>query len=167
MGTKNIGSEQRRQSKEALVQNQDGKCAICHKSFDEKRKPTLDHIIPRSKGGPNARYNLQATCFACNRKKGAKVTKNAKELVTERLEKWCKGNKISDKEFFQFGGDTSAMIMGDVVCYVFAHARCTQFTIAAINFKDKYDGSVRMDVDMFPGAHLEEKLVEVLTWSKQ
>ena len=166
MGTETIGSEQKRQSKKALVEKQGGKCAICGKVFDEKNKPTLDHIIPRAKGGPNARYNLQATCLKCNQKKGARTTKTAKELVTERLTKWCKNAKVDESEFFQFGGDTSVIVWGDVVCYVYAHARCSQFTISALHIS-KYNGTARIDVDMFPGANLEFELGKVMEWSKK
>ena len=31
---------------------------------------TLDHVIPRSKGGSNARSNLVLACFACNVERG-------------------------------------------------------------------------------------------------
>ena len=47
---------------------QKGRCACC----SEKRKLTVDHIQPISKGGPNTRRNVQMLCGTCNRQKAAK-----------------------------------------------------------------------------------------------
>lgn len=33
------------------------------------QQPTIDHIIPRSKGGTNAKGNLRWVCFECNQLK--------------------------------------------------------------------------------------------------
>lgn len=40
-------------------------------------KLTLDHIIPRSRGGQNVWENLVACCFACNNKKGDRTPTEA------------------------------------------------------------------------------------------
>lgn len=40
-----------------------GTCAYCGRS---PKKFTLDHIIPRSKGGPTRRWNLSRACVNCN-----------------------------------------------------------------------------------------------------
>lgn len=34
---------------------------------------TVDHIIPKSKGGTSAEENLQALCFHCNNRKGHRI----------------------------------------------------------------------------------------------
>ena len=34
---------------------------------------TIDHIVPMSKGGADAEWNLQSCCFRCNTKKGARL----------------------------------------------------------------------------------------------
>jgi len=39
-----------------------GVCADCGSTA----QPTLDHIVPLSRGGPNVRANLQRLCFPCN-----------------------------------------------------------------------------------------------------
>ena len=48
-------------------------CAICKK----RRKLTVDHIIPLSKGGVNWIQNIQPLCQPCNSSKGAKLNTNA------------------------------------------------------------------------------------------
>lgn len=32
---------------------------------------TVDHVIPRSRGGPNAQWNLVPACKECNHEKGS------------------------------------------------------------------------------------------------
>ena len=36
------------------------------------KSPTIDHIIPMSKGGPHTPDNCQTACFGCNSKKGSR-----------------------------------------------------------------------------------------------
>ena len=40
-----------------------GTCAYCGRA---SKKFTLDHIIPKSKGGPTRRWNLTRACVNCN-----------------------------------------------------------------------------------------------------
>lgn len=42
-------------------------CAYCG---DTENKHTIDHVIPKSKGGTNRLENLVAACFNCNQLKG-------------------------------------------------------------------------------------------------
>src|SRR3990167_11470530 len=63
--TRSINSDQRLRTKEALL-NQYGKCLAC----GSEENLTLDHIIPRARGGPNNRNNLQLLCRPCNEAKG-------------------------------------------------------------------------------------------------
>ena len=41
---------------------------------DPENRLTIDHIIPRILGGPNAQTNLQALCKRCNDEKGGALT---------------------------------------------------------------------------------------------
>jgi len=51
------------------VLNRDGyKCAYCGKTAT-----TIDHIIPRSRGGTHEWLNVVAACKTCNHKKGDKL----------------------------------------------------------------------------------------------
>jgi 5-methylcytosine-specific restriction endonuclease McrA len=55
-----------------LWQQQHGLCAVCDSPL-AIRDATLDHIIPRTKGGPNTYANLRATHEACNKNRKASM----------------------------------------------------------------------------------------------
>ena len=44
-------------------------CAYCAEPLG--KNPTLDHVVPKAKGGLTTRENLVACCFSCNSRKGA------------------------------------------------------------------------------------------------
>ena len=48
-------------------------CVYC----GSKRNLTVDHIIPKSKGGENTWLNLTTCCSSCNRKKGDRTPDEA------------------------------------------------------------------------------------------
>tara|TARA_E500000331_G_C16948293_1_gene579303 strand:+ start:89 stop:607 length:519 start_codon:yes stop_codon:yes gene_type:complete len=47
-------------------------CQYCGNIFSEN-KLTLDHVTPRSKGGPKTWENIVTSCVKCNQKKGNKL----------------------------------------------------------------------------------------------
>jgi hypothetical protein len=49
-------------------------CVYC----DSKKQLTLDHVIPKSRGGGNEWTNLVTCCFNCNLKKGNRTPEEAK-----------------------------------------------------------------------------------------
>tara|TARA_A100001515_G_C4560416_1_gene206407 strand:- start:666 stop:1178 length:513 start_codon:yes stop_codon:yes gene_type:complete len=51
-------------------------CQYCANYFNPD-KLTLDHVIPKSRGGNNSWTNLVASCKKCNQKKGNKTTKES------------------------------------------------------------------------------------------
>ena len=53
-----------------LYKRFDGQCQICGEQFDVKDM-TIEHVYPKSKGGPKEDYNVTLTCQPCNCKKGA------------------------------------------------------------------------------------------------
>lgn len=52
-----------------ILKSQGNKCNICHKRFNTKRPPQMDHIIPISAGGHFSSNNIQALCKHCNSSK--------------------------------------------------------------------------------------------------
>ena len=52
-------------------------CAYC----GSKKQLTLDHIMPKSRGGKNDWNNLVTCCFKCNLKKGNKTPEEAKMVL--------------------------------------------------------------------------------------
>ena len=51
-------------------------CQYCDKQFPESEL-TIDHVIPRSKGGANVWENVAAACKPCNQKKRDYLIENA------------------------------------------------------------------------------------------
>jgi 5-methylcytosine-specific restriction endonuclease McrA len=56
-------------SKREILRRDDFTCQYCG---NKVRHLTLDHIIPRHRGGPHTWQNLVAACMPCNRRKGGK-----------------------------------------------------------------------------------------------
>ena len=59
-----------------IIWRDDNKCQYCAKEYESKIL-TLDHILPRSKGGKNTWTNLVAACKKCNQKKGNRTPEQA------------------------------------------------------------------------------------------
>ncbi len=55
-----------------ILWRDDNQCQYCAKKFAPKEL-TLDHVIPKSRGGRNTWENLVVACKKCNQKKGAKI----------------------------------------------------------------------------------------------
>lgn len=55
--------------KRALWKRDKGCCFYCGESLSWDNK-TVDHVIPKSKGGPHRAWNLVISCFTCNKEKG-------------------------------------------------------------------------------------------------
>lgn len=62
-----------------LWELQGGACGICGTQLDRELRwpdplsPSIDHIIPLSKGGPHSQDNVRWTCLVCNLVKGSKL----------------------------------------------------------------------------------------------
>lgn len=71
-------------------------CPKCGGKF-RKKDMDADHILPKSKGGDNSRYNLQLLCSHCNRSKQASTSETKADLRRRREEL-----RRQDKEDVQF-----------------------------------------------------------------
>ena len=71
-----------------LLKRDDHKCQYCGKP---KKPLTIDHVIPRNRGGKDTWENLVAACTKCNTKKGDFLLKN---IDMKLLKKPRKPSKI-------------------------------------------------------------------------
>ena len=78
------------------------RCIKCGKSF-RKGDIDVDHIVPKSKGGTNSRYNLQCICKHCNRSKRDDISDTEADL--RRRKKELKQEEKEDLEFLRRLGD--------------------------------------------------------------
>jgi 5-methylcytosine-specific restriction endonuclease McrA len=60
-----------------IYKRDDYECQYC----ESKNDLTIDHIIPRSKGGKDTWDNLVACCTSCNLKKGNKLLKETNMIL--------------------------------------------------------------------------------------
>ena len=60
----------RRKFRQSIFESWKWKCAYCDKDLDEK-SATIDHILPKFKGGHNVKSNMICSCSKCNRSKGS------------------------------------------------------------------------------------------------
>ena len=60
----------RRKFRQSIFESWEWKCAYCDKDLDEK-SATIDHILPKFKGGHNVKSNMICSCSKCNRSKGS------------------------------------------------------------------------------------------------
>jgi len=63
-------------SRENLYKRDKSICQYCGKQFPRKEL-SIDHVIPRSKGGKTCWENCVLSCLDCNAKKGNKTLKEA------------------------------------------------------------------------------------------
>jgi 5-methylcytosine-specific restriction endonuclease McrA len=64
----------RKITRKAVLARDSWTCQYCG---SEKPGLTVDHVIPRSKGGGSSWENIVASCAPCNRKKGNKLPREA------------------------------------------------------------------------------------------
>jgi hypothetical protein len=69
-----IGLPQSADERTALIRALGGRdgwhCVWCSLAFTRERRPTLEHLIPRSQQGSDGQANLLLACLACNAARG-------------------------------------------------------------------------------------------------
>ena len=82
-------SRHRRPMRERLSSEQNHRCAYCGvRCEDEGRpddRPTIEHVVPRSRGGPDAYENLVMACRLCNDTRGTMRAHEAFALIAAIL----------------------------------------------------------------------------------
>ncbi|MEM7339127.1 MAG: HNH endonuclease [Actinomycetota bacterium] len=64
-------------SRRAVFARDQGKCQYCGKNAE-----SIDHVVPRSKGGPHTWENVVACCRRCNTFKGDRLLENCSLSLT-------------------------------------------------------------------------------------
>lgn len=69
-----------RPNRNRIYKRDGNKCVYCGST----KNLTLDHIIPKSRGGANDWMNLVTSCSKCNMKKGNRTPEEAKMTMSHR-----------------------------------------------------------------------------------
>ena len=85
----------RKKFRESIFEAWHWKCAYCEKQLCD-RTATIDHIVPKHKGGHNTRNNLACCCTSCNKSKSSSLPfswfKKGHPLYSEeresKIKKW-------------------------------------------------------------------------------
>jgi 5-methylcytosine-specific restriction endonuclease McrA len=76
LGYARIGKKRPPLNRTNLIARDQCSCQYCHIELSPK-DTTVDHVIPRSKGGLSTWENVVIACRNCNRKKGGRTPKEA------------------------------------------------------------------------------------------
>ena len=66
-------THRRKITRRAVFARDDWTCQYC----GSRSQLTVDHVVPRSKGGPSTWENIVASCAPCNRRKGDSLPRQA------------------------------------------------------------------------------------------
>jgi len=69
-----------------LFARDDHQCQYCGKA-EPMHQLSLDHVVPRSLGGPTTWENIVCCCLRCNNRKGGRTPKQARMQLLSRPEK--------------------------------------------------------------------------------
>ncbi len=84
----------KKSNKRYIYLRDDGICFFCDKELQFKQI-SLDHYLPKSKGGPDEIYNLVCSCKRCNKYKKSTVPEDYKEVMLNLFKKAIKDGKIT------------------------------------------------------------------------
>jgi 5-methylcytosine-specific restriction endonuclease McrA len=80
---RHIPQQSRALSRKNILLRDRNTCQFCAKQFSSSEL-TLDHVLPRSRGGPTSWENLVACCYACNNSKGDRTPEEAGIRLQQR-----------------------------------------------------------------------------------
>jgi 5-methylcytosine-specific restriction endonuclease McrA len=93
----------RKKFRESIFQDWHWKCAYCDTQLCD-RTATVDHIVPKHKGGHSTRNNLAAACQSCNRGKASspwlewyQLQKDYSEQRVSKIKRWLEQKPCSLK----------------------------------------------------------------------
>ena len=66
-----MSGRDKKRRRESLLRRNGNRCTYCPALLTSETA-TLDHIVPKNKGGRDCLTNLVLACFPCNRAKGDK-----------------------------------------------------------------------------------------------
>ncbi|MDZ8026852.1 MAG: HNH endonuclease [Nostoc sp. SerVER01] len=67
-----MNSKQKRNKKQQLIDLYDSNCWWCRQNLPQE-KLTIEHLLPKSRGGSNSFENLRLSCFKCNNTRGNSI----------------------------------------------------------------------------------------------
>lgn len=71
-------------SRKAIIIRDEYKCQYCGNSLGKDNKPTIDHIIPKSRGGKHSFENCVACCSKCNGIKNNRTPREANMFLIKQ-----------------------------------------------------------------------------------
>ena len=94
----------RRKFRQHIFEAWHWKCAYCNQQLTQD-SATIDHILPKHKGGQNVRNNMMCSCANCNRSKGSTLldvwfssdNRNISEERLVKIQKWLQQKPSSIK----------------------------------------------------------------------
>lgn len=81
-------------SRYMLYKRDNGKCGYCGEEISQK-KATIDHVVPKSRGGKTEWGNVVLACYPCNSKKDDKTLEEAGMNLRHKLFNPKKHRKIN------------------------------------------------------------------------
>lgn len=85
-----LGSKDKRKRYDALLDRDGNSCFWCLEEFSDRNPYTLDHLLPKVRGGNNSLDNLVLACFWCNGKRS--------DMPAEEFREWLKENMVPFSE---------------------------------------------------------------------
>ena len=87
----------RHEFRQRIFKDWQWKCAYCSKPLDENTA-TIDHIVPKFKGGHNVRANMCCCCSQCNKEK---ASTSLEDWYTEKNNNYCEKRFVRLKSWME------------------------------------------------------------------